>query len=66
LHHSKEAVNEEEENRTHGCAGVIPVDVVNVECEEDEVQLMHGEESVEVSETKVRNGRKPDDDCCHD
>lgn len=65
LHHSKEAVNEEEENRTHGFAYVIPVDMEHVECEEDEIQMMHGEEGVEVSRTNVRNRRKPHDDCCH-
>jgi len=65
LYHSKEAVNEEEKNRTHGCTHVIPVNMEYIECEVDEVQLVHGEEGVEVSRTNVWNGRYPHDDCCY-
>ena len=65
LDHSKEAVNEEENHRAHTLTDVIPINVKDIECEEDEVQVVHGEERVEVSGTNVWNGREPHDYCCH-
>jgi hypothetical protein len=65
LHHSEEAVNEEEKYRAHGFANAVPTDMKDVEYVEDEVQVVHGEERVEVSRTNVRNGCEPHDDSCH-
>lgn len=48
LYYFKEVVNEEEENWIYGFVYVILVDMEYVECEEDEIQMMYGEEGVEV------------------
>lgn len=65
LHHSEEAVNEEEKNWAHGFTSVIPVDMKDIEHEEDEIEVVHGEERFKISRTNVRKGRESHDDCCN-
>ena len=58
LHHSEESVNKEEKNWAHGLTNMIPVYMKNKAREEEEIQLVHDVERVEVSGANVRNGRE--------
>ena len=66
LHQAQEPIDEEEEHRTHDLAYMVPVNMEGVECEEDEIQVVHAVECVEVARSDIGQRCQPHCNPCQE
>lgn len=66
LHQAQEPIDEEKEHRTHDLAYMVPVNMEGVECEEDEIQVVHAVECVEEARSDIWQRCQPHCNPCQE